>query len=293
MKHTTPLQMGAIAWAIALLGLQIMAGIEHTEGGSAYTRMSMIATMLTIACLPVWIEAARRTRSWGICAALSVAFLAFLTYSLPATIGRTGEVKEVKVAEAKASGEGRKLLEQELNRTSERLQMAINDVAAKCKNAWSDNCKSARLLESERQARVDQIRTELGHTPAPKIGDVGSDSLAWALTALGVPADAIRRFSALAFAMGLDIIVWALIWFGTSHKIAGRTEVIADDTGPKVPDEVDQDNTAQIIDWCKAFERKHGRKPEISEVMEAFNLPKTTAYRRLRYFNNGQKLRLA
>jgi hypothetical protein len=270
-----------------------MAGIEYTEGGSLYTRLSMIATMLTIASLPVWIETARRTRSWGIGSALAVAFLAFLTYSLPATIGRTGEVKEVKVAEAKASGEGRKLLEQELTRTNARLQMAVADVAVKCKNAWSDNCKSARLVEAERQSRADQIRNELGAAPAQKPGDVGSDSLAWALTALGVPADAIRRFSALSFALGLDIIVWALIWFGTSDKIAGRKPVMVEDTGPKIPDEVEHDNTQQVIDWCKAYEAKHGRKPEIAEVMSAFDLAKTTAYRRLVAANNGLKLKAA
>lgn len=296
MRTTTPLQYGAMAWAIALLGIQLMAGFEYTEGGSLYTKLSMIATMLTIAALPVFIEGARRTRSYGIMAALSVAFVAFLTYSLPATIGRTGEVKEVKAMEAKASGQGRILLEQELARTYERITMATNDVAAKCKNAYSDNCKAARLVESERLARADQLRNELGHTPAAKVGDVGSDSVAWLLTLAGVPADAVRRASSLAFAIGLDIIVWALIWFGTSDRIAGRKTVSARDAeeveplpparqplheamAPLAAPLAKMPTQSEVVQWRDAFVKRHGRLPYGSELQAEFaGIPRTTAH---------------
>jgi hypothetical protein len=38
-----------------------------------------------------------------------------------------------------------------------------------------------------------------------------------------------------------------------------------------------------VVDWCRAFEAKHGRKPQIPELQAAFNnIPKTTAWRRIK-----------
>lgn len=289
MRHTTPLQYCAIAWAIVLLGLQIMAGLEYTEGGSVYARLSMIATMVTLAGLPVFLESARRTKSYGIGAALAVAFIAFLTYSLPATIGRTGEVKETKVLEAKASGEGRKLLEQELTRAHERLDLASRDVKGACsKTSYSDNCEGWKRTEKERQARVDQIRKELGHAPVAKVGDIGGDNIAWALTYMGVPAEAVRRFTSISFALGLDVIIWALIWFGSSDKVAGRKRVErapANDVEPLPPKQepiplrvVPTDS--EVKKWRADFVEANGRLPRGKELQAAFDgIPKTSAWR--------------
>lgn len=174
--------------------------------------------------------------------------------------------------------------------------MATNDVAAKCKNAYSDNCKAARLVESERLARADQLRNELGHTPAAKVGDVGSDSVAWLLTLAGVPADAVRRASSLAFAIGLDIIVWALIWFGTSDRIAGRKTVSARDAeeveplpparqplheamAPLAAPLAKMPTQSEVVQWRDAFVKRHGRLPYGSELQAEFaGIPRTTAH---------------
>lgn len=279
MKTTTAKQWGAMALAVCLLLLQIAGGLEYTEGGSLFTKASMVAAMIVLALLPLFIEGALRSKARGIAAALFVAFAAFLAYSLPATVGRTGEIKEVKVAEAKQSGEGRKLLEAELKRTDERLQMAITDVSKFCKNTYSDNCAGARLVERERQARADQLRKELGGAPVTKLGDTGSDIWAWALAMTGVSSETIRKGSVLCFGLGLDVVIWALMWFATSAKINHRI-VPANDVEPLPP--VNQLPEDDVIDWCRAFQAKHGRPPQIPEVQAVFDLPKTTAWRRIK-----------
>ena len=98
MKKVTAL--GALGLAAALLGLQVILGLEYTAGGTPGTQIGMVLAMVTLALLPVFIETARRKGHKAIAVALGVAFVAFLAYSLPATTGRTGEIKEVKVAAA-------------------------------------------------------------------------------------------------------------------------------------------------------------------------------------------------
>jgi len=205
----------------------------------------MIATMLTLAILPVFIEACRRARAWGILAALSVSFGCFLAYSLPATIGRTGEVKEVKVQEAKASGEGRKLLELELQRAQARVADAEVDEKRRCSSSpYSDACQANRRTVREREARVTQLRKELGQAPAAKVGDIGSEDLAWAFSLAGIPADAIRKASSMAFALGLDVIIWSLVWLASSDKVSGRRHHVPARLAPTASLAITEENTA-------------------------------------------------
>lgn len=219
---TTTWQVFAIALAIVTLGLQITIGLEHLEGASPATKASIALVMVTLAILPKLIEVAAGSRMYALSAVLLVAFAAWLAYSLPATVGRTGEVKEAKVAEVKASGEGRRLLTLELERAQDRLSMAESEVKRLCKNQYSDSCTSARLVERERQARIDQLLAELVDRKAAPVGDVASDTLAWATSSLGLNSDAIRKGSSLAFALGLDIIIWSLVWFGTTDRLRKR-----------------------------------------------------------------------
>lgn len=222
---TTSWQGVAIVLAVATLALQITLGLEHLEGASNATKASIVLVMVTLAVLPKIIEVAAGARMYALTGVLLLAFGSWLAYSLPATVGRTGEVKEARIAEAKASGEGRKLLTLELERSRARLSMAESDVTRLCKNPYSDNCTSARLVERERQARVDQLLAEMVDRKGPPVGDVASDLLAWGLSSVGLTADAIRKGSVLAFAFGLDVIIWSLIWFGTTDRLRKRADV--------------------------------------------------------------------
>jgi hypothetical protein len=223
MRSISLIQYGALGAAAGLLALQIIGGLEYTEGGSLYAQASMVASLATVALLPVFIEAARRARAYGICLALGVAFAAFLVYTLPATIGRTSEVRETKAIEASASVSEVKRLEGELDRAQERLADAFLRTDQECSTGFRAKCEGWRSVIAERQGRVDELTKEINGVK-PRTGDVGSEALAW--TAAGfVSAESIRRLSSLSFGFGLDVVIWALVWFASSDKM--RRELVA------------------------------------------------------------------
>ena len=85
--------IAALASAGALLALQVVGALEATEGASHYTRASMIVAMCAVAVLPVFIHVAWGHRLRALAIVLCIAFVALLAYSLPAVVGRTGEIK--------------------------------------------------------------------------------------------------------------------------------------------------------------------------------------------------------
>ena len=272
---------GAIMIAAGLLAVQIMGGIEYTQGGTAYTRVSMIAAMVTLAALPIFIEAARRIGATGVAVALFVAFLAFLAYSLPANIGRTGEIKEAKVVAAGDAAEARR----ELASINTTLSYALPDMTAECigapeplpPNRWPECRRKRGTVEAlkERRARIETTIHD-----APVSGDVGSEVIAWASAGV-LPATAVRMLGIIGFALGLDVAIWALSWF-VSHVVSLHSSPVPKDRSRELPPtdalEPDADNVA---DWAKAFRSKHGRSPSIPEVQSAFpDCPKTTAWRK-------------
>lgn len=227
MRNTTGVQRLAIAGAVGLLVLQIIGGLEYTEGGSLYAKSSMVAAMITLAFLPVFIEVARQAKAYGIALALAVAFCAFLAFSLPATVGRTNEVREVKAAEAQQSSFSIRLIESELAKAQSRLNEAYIEVGRECKTGFGAKCEGWRNSVVERQFRVDAIQKEL-MAAKPKMGDMGSE--AWASVA-GIGAATVRQLSSLSFGLGLDVVIWALMWFATSAKVRALNMGKSHDSG--------------------------------------------------------------
>lgn len=206
--------LAALASAGALLSLQIVGGLEATTGGSLYTRASMIAAMCTVASLPVFMHLAWQ-QSKAIAAALFVAFLAFLAYSLPATVGRTGEIKHSQASRSVMTD----LVRSDLKSTQTRLEWARGDWVAECRTGNGASCKGKAQTVAALEARVSKLTGELVAAPA---GDLGSETWAWASMGT-VSAETIRKGSVLAFALGLDVVIWALIWLATALVSASAT----------------------------------------------------------------------
>lgn len=221
MRTLSPIQWSAIAVAGVLLVLQIILGLEYSAGGSLGTQASMIAAMVTLAILPVFIEAARRSGAYVIGLFVFVGFLAFLGYSLPATVGRTGEIKEVKVGEAIRSQNEMIRVRADYATTADLVTEANIWVAQECKTGNGKKCEGVTFILHQREASLEKLGTQLKAEPV-KLGDVGSETWAWALSPFGVTAETIRRASGMSFAVGLDMIIWSLIWLGTSDKLRCR-----------------------------------------------------------------------
>jgi hypothetical protein len=168
-----------------------------------------------------------------------------------------------------------------------------------------------------------------------KIGDLGSDLWAWALGFLGVTAATVRKISVLSFAIGLDVVIWSLIWFATAafstratqlttaanvnasnEKLVGSdvAEValmnLGDGTGKADNGQSDFDANGEEVDprWFAdvpqgpkpgkrkpaskkkaehvveklAAQMQAGKKPSLKLVVSRHDLPKTTAWRRLK-----------
>ena len=223
MKHVAPIS--ALVAASALLGLQILGGLEYTDGGSLYTRSSMIAAMVTLAVLPVFLYLAVRARQWFVAAAFVVSFAAFLAYSLPATTGRTGEIKEVKATAAADLA----LVKAELASITKTLGWARPDKISECAgapdplppNGWP-KCRAKTGTVAALEDRQAKLEAEIKSGKSVETGDLGSDIWAWALAPVGVTADTVRKVSVLAFAIGLDFVIWSLVAFGSHGYIRQR-----------------------------------------------------------------------
>lgn len=200
--------LAALASAGALLSLQILGGLEATEGASTYTRASMIVAMCGCAFLPVFIHASWIYRLRLLSLVLCIAFVALLAYSLPAVVGRTGEIKQAKAA----ASIDRATVEADLRSTLTRLEWARGDWLSECRTGAGAQCKGKAQTVAALEARVEKLRGELRTAPA---GDLGSEAWAWA-SAGTVSAETIRRGSVLAFAVGLDVAIWGLIWLATA-----------------------------------------------------------------------------
>lgn len=224
------IRLAASVVAVAMLGIQVMAAYEYTEGGSLYSRASALAACLVLAVLPMFIEAARRSGAYVIAVAQAVAFVAFLTYSLPATVGRTGEVKEVKAQQEIASTVDKARVAADYAQTQALVAEAQIWVAGECKSGKGTKCDGVSFILRQRQASLEKLTGEMKAEPV-RVGDVGSMTLAWASQG-SVSAETIRRGSGLAFALGLDTVIWALMGFvaltAPRRAITERQEPITD-----------------------------------------------------------------
>jgi hypothetical protein len=222
---------GAIGLAVALLGLQLVLALEYTEGGTLGTRASMIFAMVTLALLPVFIETARRNGNRALALALGVAFLAFLAYSLPATTGRTGEIKETKVSAAADVAR----IRDDIQRTNVTLEWARSDWIAECGTGEGKKCRAKRNTVQALEDRIGKLTADL-KAAGTQPGDLGSDLWSWAT---GLPPETVRKLSVLSFAIGIDVAIWSLIWLATSLLV--RPVQVANDNRPSLKDTMQTD----------------------------------------------------
>ena len=294
MKYLAPIS--ALVLACALLALQVTGGLEYTEGGSLYTRASMIAAMVAVATLPIFIEAAWAPRSRGAAVVLGVAFLAFLGYSLPATTGRTGEIKETSAAIETKAIEDKARIQADYDATKKLVDESNAWQPKACAGGNGKNCKSATFVLNQRQASLEKLARQLEAFKAPPPGDLGS--ALWA-GVVGLEAATVRKASVLLYALGLEAALFGLVWF-FARRLRAITETtpskdldeeaeklkkyLANDTEPLPPtDAIEKKRAgADVIVWAQEFERRHGRRPKLNEAEAAFDgVARTTIYRRL------------
>lgn len=214
----------AMLFAVCALALQIVGGLEYTHGASLYTRASMVTAMISVAALPIFIHAAWNSNK-AISLVLFVAFTALLAYAMPATIGRIGEVREVKALAADDAAE----IKAKLTSIGQTLGYAEPDALRECAGApdplprgkWQE-CRRKRASVDALLNERSRLTAELGKKGAERVGDLGSENVAWLLSYVGVSAASIRKGSGMAFAIGLEVMIFGLVWLAASHVSKAR-----------------------------------------------------------------------
>lgn len=268
----------ALATGGALVALQVVAIHEYSEGGSLYTKASGIAAVLCVAALPIWIEAARKARSYLVAGTLVLAFVALLAYSLPATIGRTGEIKETKAADTSKVIEDKARIEADHATTKKLVDEANRWQINACKGGNGPDCKAATFVLNQRSASLEKLTGQLARMKPAGAGDLGSDTLAWA-SAGWVTADTVRRSSALSFAIGLDLAIWSLFLLA-SHILAQPTTVSATVSKAStliLPEGV----TAEDLENLRKLLTRTGRPVNNNEVARLMSVTKGEASKRV------------
>lgn len=295
----------AILFALSLLALQIIGGLEYATGASFHTQASVVVAMVTVALLPALVGAAwSMSRFLAIC--LLVGFVAFLAYSLPATIGRIGEVKEGKALAAGDAADISRRLE-DVRRT---LRYAEPDMRSECSGApeplpsgrWQE-CRRKRGSVDAFLVQEARLKAELTGMGAARLGDTSSQTLAWALSFVGVSEETIRKGSGMALAIGLEVVIASLlalagvaIRLGSAIRLRPvvevaevKAEAAEAKSAPRQPrvepkpqppsGRRGRRSDPKVIDFVRQYRAKHGRAPSGGEVQANFpTMPTSTAY---------------
>jgi hypothetical protein len=246
----------AIVGAGCLLGLQVIGGLEHTAGASFYTVASTIAAMVTVALLPVFIHFATHI-SKTLAVVLTVGFLGFLAYSVQATIGRTGEYRETKALGKNDAGR----IQAELAHVKQTLAWAVPDVEKECRIV-GEECKRKRKTVQLLIDEQSKLNADLRNLGSARLGDIGSTTVAWALAG-HVSEETIRKASPLGLVLGLETVIWGLVWLATAAiqtawnmaPVRVAVQAITEREEPFTPDELEE--LRQIL---LDHKRKHGGK---------------------------------
>jgi hypothetical protein len=278
---TLSIQKAALTGAVTLLGVQIFVGLDYFEGAALAAKVSMIAAMITLAVLPAFLDHAWRAGSYLIFAALCAAFLAFLAYATPATIGRAGEIKEIKLADAAKAVADLDRIREDHAATQKLVEEANRWQATACKGGVGKDCRAATFVLNQRQASLEKLSGQLDAARPEPPGDVGSKTVAWALSWANVSERTVRQCGLIGFGVGLDVVIWALVAFGVSNRIGGDEPPRRRPVAPRLPSvEPALTREENVIAWIDAYRSNNrGRKPSFTEVRRAFNLPKASASR--------------
>lgn len=267
--------MGLALWAVESWFLVDAAAYEFSP--------SVAAIPLATAALAFIPMAFERASGLGVRLAMVASALLLAGHVAGAVIERTGSSLDAKIGQAKATGQARKLIEDEITETRRRLSIAEAEVIRESRNqGCKATCEGWRRAVRERQARIDQLTSELADAPA----EVPGDSVASRINALTfgfVHADTASLWRPLLLPFGCLLAIWSLLGFGFRPVHGGSDKFKAVNDNPpadKVPvPEIEESTEDKVIDWAARFKKVHGRLPSQSEIRSAFGLAKSTTHK--------------
>lgn len=222
---------------------------------------------------------------------LSMLFLAGTFYLVVASGSRNAETQNHKVEIITQRNAERARLDDEVKAARKRWDEAQAAFVAECGTGKGRKCEGREATANafrDSFYMASAMRDRAGAVEKPLAGYAHSAKVFAALT--GGDEARIEKVLTLAMPFALVLItefgclVFWSIGLGKSRPIRVEFPVepqklIAHDI-PDVP--VVEDENERVIDWVREFRKVNRRDPEIPEVQAVFNLPKTTAWRRIR-----------
>jgi hypothetical protein len=216
----------SIVLALGLWVYQTGILIRQAGGWEKISNLDLFGTIVltaTLATALVIADYCWHHRQYIKLAALTVLFALLIGGTLPQVIAKSGEVRDTKIAQAAASGEAKKLLEDEIARSRVRLDQAEAEVTRESRSGGcKTTCQSWQTRAKEVQARIDQLTQELTR-PA----ELAPSDTVRVAGILGISASKYDTYQPLMIPLGIDFGIWALLWIGCSPSNRPQVEQVA------------------------------------------------------------------
>lgn len=198
-----------------------------------------------------------RTGRKGLALAAFVALVAGELFSLQISAERLLAARDQRAHQARAVNSKRDV-------ALAKIASLESDRRRECGTGFRDRCAKAKTWE-------DQARAELADLPASRSTNLLAD-------VTGLPAWVVEVVPALTFSSSLMLLGLVLVGFG-GH---GSSSTLGSSVETASAQAVQREEVERVVSWVNEFRRRHGRDPQIPELQQVFDLPKTTAWRRIK-----------
>lgn len=278
---TTIRSWGAIALATFFVSVTCVVQFEDVIRGGTITigHVTSLAALVAAIAAGHWFYPVLKQREHLAAFGLALVFAAATGYIVTTGAGRQALVTANKVAAAEQAAKPLADLEAELAEAKADWKKSKALADRECATGEGKLCRSARKTEGKDESHVRLLEARRASMAPVKVAVSEYHQFALMLSTItGRNADRIEAsLKMLAPFLLVALCEICAIIFGNLGL--GHREV-PEPANDDLPLERTED---EVIDWCRAFEAKHGRQPQIPEVQQRFPaIPKTTAWRRVR-----------
>ena len=281
-KRYALFQYLAMGLGTALLALQTWLLTEHATHAAGLSPALLAAVpvvTVTLAALPLLMEHCLRHRAWLKAVWLLILFALLVGYSLPTAIGRAGEARDAKIAEAATSTRPLELATAELTRTLARIDDAEREVKRECKSGFGRKCEGWKRTLAERQASAKALRDDIAKLAPPKVGASDAPRIA---ALLGIAEATVNLYQPLFLPLAMELGVWILLWIGFSPSLAPRHACgAALSTAPRLPSGEPAAARGMVVDPVLEVLARARRPLSNDELAAAMGVTKGEASKRV------------
>ena len=292
-SRTTRVVWLGLGGFFSLLTLRVLLWEVHSLSGLTAEHLLTIGAIVGAIASGVYVWQMLRAGKLLTATGLAIAFVAATAYCLIGSAGRGDETTFEKNAEVRQHQDDRARAQRSLNKAKTRYETALEAETVECGSGSGSRCKARR--ETTERLRIEREAAEIDLRSLPPEGrENGKLKRAAELIAFfdGRDLPTVERGLALVWPFipplvcELLTIVFLHLGFGSHSGVSFPVSV-----SPPVPVELElkPDNDpeplsdrAEVVSWVRQFQDRNGRKPQIPEMQARFQLPKTTAWRRIK-----------